>query len=141
MLPERHLSWQAVAAQLHRQAVRLAIALGPRNRGVLLYLKHVCSRYECEPLNRGDCLEFRKDSRSILLPEKHFAHASTIARYFDVFFDAVQCDVSEGRSIVDYSKPRLHTCKSLGLQFELAGFSERSDVVEGYLRGVHTGSR
>jgi len=133
MFADGHLPWQGATAMLHRQAVKLAIGLGPHNPGVLFYLKRACRGYGYELHDRGDCLEVRKDNRSILIPQKHFIHARTIAREFDVFFDAVVCEQSNGRFVVDYSRPRLHTCKSSGLQFELAGFSERSDVVKGYL--------
>ncbi len=70
----------------------------------------------------------------MLVSRSHFVYLPTLAEQFDVCFTPVVPDFRDGAPVVDYSRPRLHTYRKSGLQFELAAFPEEDEMIEAYFR-------
>ena len=72
--------------------------------------------------SRAGTLRLLKAPRVILLHPKHFAYAIDVAKNFDLYFDALDCQEQEGLRVVSYSeKPELlvlmRYCLERGLTF------------------------
>ncbi len=121
-------------AWLHRQLTKAAIYLGPHNPIGQFFLRRASQKAGCSLVDLGTVLELRKGNSTMRLSPKHFVYVPNLARKFDTYFEPVISEDSEGKSVVDYSRPRLHTYRGSGLQFELAAFPEEDAIIDAYFR-------
>jgi FkbM family methyltransferase len=57
-------------------------------------------------------------------------------RFFDYYHNAVQSQVGEGRAVVDYSAPRIHTLSRSGVAFLFTSLPESDESTQTYLSAL-----
>jgi FkbM family methyltransferase len=73
----------------------------------------------------------RKDTRAIIIAERHFIYARDLAHDFDRYFAPLVPEMREGLEVIDFSQAgKLQTYRVSGLQFEMASFPEEEDELE-----------
>jgi len=122
-----------------RAIARYSSILGPRD-GVLrttcrrLVLRASCARHGARLSFKDDHIDVLKGNRILRIAAKHFPHAVGMSRSFEDYFGPVVPSDEKGRSVVDYSRPKLHRYASSGLEFELSSFPEEESAINDYFR-------
>lgn len=123
----------ASVMDLWKSLTACLMKLGPRNPAVKAMLRYRVGKAGCSLRYRDDCLELIKGRRSMLLNDRHWVYAPTIAARFDPYFEPLVPRPSELGETLDYSRPTLQTYRQSGLQFELNSFPEEDWAIESYL--------
>lgn len=69
-------------------------------------------------------IDIVRENRIIRLPDNFAGYIPDMEKNFDVFFSIVEPEKENGKLVVDYSQPKLHTYQDTGLQFEISGIAE-----------------
>jgi FkbM family methyltransferase len=78
-----------------------------------------------------DCIFIMKGSRVAILRRGEFMFVPFMLECYDLYFDTMEAEVSNGRMVLDFSKPGLHRYKEHGVAFYFPGIPE-DEVMDAY---------
>ena len=77
----------------------------------------------------------RKDTRVMILAQRHFIYVVDMAEKFDLYFSPLVPEVRDGLLVLDFSRPGIvQRYARSGLEFEMASFPEEEEAIEEYFK-------
>jgi FkbM family methyltransferase len=81
-----------------------------------------------------DAITLRKPGREMILNKAHYVLVPIMMECFDLYFNTVEGQSIDGRTILDFSKPSLHRYRKSGTAFYFPSVPE-DDVTDAYTHG------
>ncbi len=112
------------------------VKLGPQNSAVQLALLVSARLHGFGVLFESGCITVHRGKRAIILDFDRYVQVPIIINTFDLYFRTIRPAIRDGVSVLDFSRPGLHTYLSSGAEFEFANIPE-DDSMDAYLHLFH----
>ena len=109
----------------------LLVALGPENPVLRAALRAHARLHGFALYFSKSTISIEKQDRAMILSSTQYVQIPIMMECYELFFDTIEPTSSDGRQILDFSQPAVHTYKRNGLSFHFPSIPE-DDVMNAY---------
>ena len=110
------------------------VRLGPNNVFVQSALRMHCLRHGYRIEFSNDAIALRKLEREMILNKAQYVQVPIMMECYNLFFETIESENIDGRTILDFSKPGLQRYRKSGAAFHFPSIPE-DDVMDAYTHG------